>query len=354
MILATGLTFTILPREAGAFWIFQDAVASSRATVPLVHNSSISMLRAATNINPNASFHEGTIAMTNGSALIAQAGPEGTAADINPAAANGQISLYVVRPGDSLSEISQMFGVSVNTILWANNIKDARLITPGTTLLILPVSGVRHTVLRGETIASIARKYHADKGDIALYNGIGENAKLVTGKTILIPGGEMPMAVHSKRRVLHTSRRIKRAPSNPYRGGSGPLLPWFFSNPLPGGILTQGLHGWNAVDIGARTGTPIHAAASGRIIVSRIGGWNGGYGNYVVIDHGNGTQTLYAHMVKDISSVGQSVKKGQIIGYVGETGEATGPHLHFEVRGAKNPFVGCTVGRVVSSACALH
>jgi murein DD-endopeptidase MepM/ murein hydrolase activator NlpD len=115
---------------------------------------------------------------------------------------------------------------------------------------------------------------------------------------------------------------------------------------MPGGILTQGLHGWNAVDIGAARGTPLHAAADGTVIVARIGGYNGGYGNYVVITHGNGTQTLYGHMKNVIVSSGQTVSAGQVIGYEGSTGNSTGPHLHFEVRGAANPFRNCSVGTI--------
>jgi murein DD-endopeptidase MepM/ murein hydrolase activator NlpD len=98
------------------------------------------------------------------------------------------------------------------------------------------------------------------------------------------------------------------------------------------------LHGWNAVDIGAPRGTAIYAAAAGTVIVARTGGWNGGYGNYVVISHPNGTETLYAHMSKVLASAGEQVAQGDTIGLVGMTGLATGNHLHFEVRGAANPF----------------
>ncbi len=347
---------TALPLHAGAFWFFSNASANSGIKIPLVHDGGIQLLHAAINTNPNPINNTSLIAMTSGSALIAHSGPEGTEADINPAAANGQISLYVVRSGDSLSEIAQMFGVSVNTILWANNIKDASIIKPGDTLLILPVSGLRHVVKKGETLVSIAKKYHTDISDIALYNGVSETSTISVGKTIILPGGEMPSSVRTlptHRKIIRSSRHLTVAPANPYRGGGGARLYGFFTDPVPGSIVTQGLHGWNAFDIGARTGTPIHAAAAGRVIVSRVGGWNGGYGNYVVINHGNGTQTLYAHMVRDISSVGEHVSKGQIIGYVGETGEATGPHLHFEVRGAENPFAGCRVG-MVDTKCFLR
>jgi murein DD-endopeptidase MepM/ murein hydrolase activator NlpD len=95
------------------------------------------------------------------------------------------------------------------------------------------------------------------------------------------------------------------------------------------------------VDLGAHAGTPIEAAAKGTVILSRMGGWNGGYGNYVIIDNGGGIETLYAHMTVTKVTVGDSVSAGETIGTVGTSGEATGPHLHFEVRGAENPFAHC-------------
>lgn len=345
VVIAFSLVVGIFPMQVGAFWPFSNAVADTvSANTTLIQTNNTGLLRAQISLNPHVSAGA-VIAMTNGSALIAESGPI-AAVSASSQSTDGQISLYVVRQGDSLSDIAKMFGVSVNTILWANNIRNRNIIKPGITLLILPISGLQHTITKGETLSSIAKKYHANANDIALYNGLGTSAFLAVGNTILIPGGEMSMPSRTSRthysyRRSRMRHRIVRAPVNPYRGGSGPELRGFFNDPLPGGIITQTLHGWNAFDIGARRGTPIHAAAGGTVIVSRVGGWNGGYGNYVVIDHGNSTQTLYAHMSRDISRVGEQVSKSQIIGYVGMTGEATGPHLHFEVRGAKNPFFAC-------------
>jgi murein DD-endopeptidase MepM/ murein hydrolase activator NlpD len=107
---------------------------------------------------------------------------------------------------------------------------------------------------------------------------------------------------------------------------------------MVGGVKTQGIHGHNAVDLANKLNTPIVAAAAGTVIVAKQGGWNGGYGNYVVIDHHNGVQTLYAHMNSLNTTVGSDVTQGQVIGFMGETGDATGVHVHFEVRGAVNPF----------------
>ncbi len=339
-----------IPQNTNAFWFFGGAPTYAQNLIDsVVTVGKGTVLRAVTNSNPNAGINEVAIALTGNTTLLGNVGPD-SANTLNKEtlySTDGQISLYVVRPGDSLSGIAEMFGVSVNTILWANNITNRNIIKPGMTLTILPISGIQHTVVKGETLSSIAKKYHGNVNDIALYNGISPTASLASGASIVIPGGEIRTVTRVSRYATHSygHSRITSAPYNPYRGGSGPALPGFFSNPLPGGIITQGLHGWNAVDIGAPTWTKIHAAAPGTVIVSRTGGWDGGYGNYVVINHGNGTQTLYAHMVRDVSYVGERVSRDQVIGYVGMTGEATGPHLHFEVRGARNPFVSCSVGR---------
>ncbi len=343
-----------IPQNTQAFWFLGGTPTyAQNITGSVVAVGGGAVLRAVTNSNPNAGANEVAIATTDNTTLLGNVGPD-SAIFFNKKTkyvTDGQISLYVVRPGDSLSGIAEMFGVSVNTILWANDITNRNMIKPGMTLTILPISGIRHTVKKGETLVSIAKKYHGNVDDIALYNGIAPTATLVQGTAIVIPGGEIRTAARPTRSASRSGwgsghPRITHAPFNPYRGGSGPSLPGFFSNPLPGGIITQGLHGWNAVDIAAPTWTKIHAAAPGIVIVAHTGGWGGGYGNYVVINHGNGTQTLYAHMVRNISHVGEKVSRGEIIGYVGMTGEATGPHLHFEVRGARNPFVGCRIWRV--------
>jgi murein DD-endopeptidase MepM/ murein hydrolase activator NlpD len=147
------------------------------------------------------------------------------------------------------------------------------------------------------------------------------------GDEIIIPNGE----------ITSTPVAPGKTGGKPSGSYSGPSYPGFYIKPVAG-ILTQGLHGHNGVDLGAHTGTPIWAAADGVVIVARSGGWNGGYGSYVVIAHNNGTQTLYGHMSSVAALVGETVSQGDVIGYVGSTGESTGPHLHFEVRGAANPF----------------
>jgi len=328
-----------LPNYAGAFWPFFTSADAAGSTV-IAPRTSTPALTAATNSNPNSGAPISFVT-SGGSALVSYGGPAGTIADVAGSASSGRISIYSVRPGDTLSEIASMFGVSVNTIIWANNLSGAKDVHPGDMLVILPISGVARTIVKGDTLKSLAKKYSADANEIAQFNGLNPTAPLAVGSSIIIPGGEVAVPI-----VSSAPRRIA---NEPYIGGGGIEQPGYYSNPLPGSAITQSVHGWNAVDIGAARGTPIYAAADGIVIIVRNNGvWNGGYGNYVVITHGNGTQTLYSHMSHAIVSFGQSVLSGQIIGYVGSTGESTGPHLHFEVRGAANPFRNCAVGSVCS------
>jgi len=257
--------------------------------------------------------------------MLAYAGPSGTIADVASFVPPDRISVYVVRQGDTLSEIADMFDVSINTIIWANDLGNARDVHPGDTLVILPVSGIERTIVKGDTLKSLAKKYGANADEIAQFNGLDSTVPLVVGSTIIIPGGEIATP------VTNTNSPVVRESNS---SGSGSVSNGYFNNPVPGGIITQGLHGWNSVDIGAARGTPIYAAANGIVIIARANGaWNGGYGNYVVVSHSNGSQTLYSHMKSVVVSSGQSILRGQIIGYVGASGLATGPHLHFQKKG---------------------
>lgn len=289
------------------------------------NSQNMALLRAAVNANPDPAKGGGDITIIGDKALLAEAGPSGTAADVEEYKhTSDQIALYVVREGDTISQIAKMFGVSVNTIMWANGRERATSIRPGETLVILPISGIRHTVKSGETLAGIVKKYRGDFTEVLEYNGLSKSATLAVGDVITIPDGEM------------SSSRVTSSGS--YGAGGSPTYSGYYINPLPGGRRSQGIHGYNGVDLAAPLGTPIIASASGTVIISRDYGWNGGYGNYIVIKHSNGTQTLYAHNSTNIVDVGQSVVQGQIVGYVGSTGRSTGNHLHFETRGAKNPF----------------
>lgn len=286
----------------------------------------MTLVSSATNSNPNLSRGGGDITIVDGSALQPDEGPAGTLADIERPK-NQTISIYVVREGDTIGGIAALFGVSPNTIRWANDIKGSTL-RVGQTLTILPVTGLRHTVKKGDTLSSIAKQYHADAEEVAQYNGI--EGALAVGSTITIPDGEV---------VAAPAPASTKPSTKPSVSGTSVASAGYYMRPLSRAVRTQGIHGYNAVDLAAPVGTPILASASGSVIVSREGGWNGGYGSYIVVEHGNGTQTLYSHASSVIVGVGERVVQGQVIGYVGQTGKATGPHLHFEIRnGPRNPF----------------
>jgi murein DD-endopeptidase MepM/ murein hydrolase activator NlpD len=220
-----------------------------------------------------------------------------------------------------------MFGVSVNTIRWSNDLSSTGVIRVGQTLVILPVNGVRYTVKKGDTVASIAKKFKGDADEILNYNVLSLEDGLSVGQSIVIPDG-----------VVAAPPIVPRATSkNNVAKYSGPELVGYYLRPVPG-PKTQGIHGNNGVDMGNPIGTTVVASAPGEVIIARSSGWNGGYGQMVVITHPNGTQTLYGHLSQVDVSAGMYVVQGQRIGAVGNTGRSTGPHLHFEVRGAKNPF----------------
>ena len=233
---------------------------------------------------------------------------------------NGLLS-YSVEDGDNLSSIAAEFGISVNTVIWANNISDSSLISPGEELVILPVSGILHEVKEDETLASISESYGVELEEIATFN---EN-KIVVGDTVVVP--------HAK----PTSEKVAA-----YSGSNLPNLSGYFIAPVANGWNWGELHDANAVDVAAACGTPIVAAADG--IVFSVGlptNWNSGYGGFVRIEHPNGTKTLYAHNRANLVSVGDNVAQGQQIADLGNTGRVygvTGCHVHFGITGAQNPL----------------
>lgn len=328
----------------------QDA---SDANTPSLQN--MQFLQPAYNLNPAPGTGGGGVVIVDNSAVVSQEGPAGTIADIEKPK-NGTISLYVVQPGDTLSEIAQLFGVTAGTILSANDLPRGARLQVGQQLVILPITGVRYTVRAGDTIESIAKAYGADGAEIEANNDV-DNSSLAVGQQLIIPNAEGPSApaalparsgrgaiarilggVHAIGNIIPFAHNPAEPAHNVGPTGTTDEIAYYIA-PLTHYIQTQGIHGYNAVDLAARTGTPILASAAGNIVVARGAGWNGGYGEYVVIQHGNGSQTLYGHMSKVIAYDGQHVQQGQVIGYVGETGEATGPHVHFEIRnGIRNPF----------------
>lgn len=233
---------------------------------------------------------------------------------------------YVVKPGDTVSGIATKFGIDSDSIRWENNLTSVDDISPREKLRILPVSGVLHKVGRGETVYSIAKKYQANAQSIVdfPFNTFSddETFALSVGQSLIVPDGKKPNEIPWSP-TLYVAQTTPNAGSVSATGQ--------FVWPI-GGVLTQ-RYSWyhKGTDIATTMGTPVVAADSGRVIVA---GWpdNTGYGNRVIIDHGNGFITLYGHLSKISVSAGQTVKRGDQIGLEGSTGRSTGPHLHFEIR----------------------
>ena len=289
------------------------------------------LLEAAVNIDPNPAKGGGDITVVDGSALLSEVGPSGSIADIESKDHKGDVSTYVVRKNDTLAQISEMFNISVNTIVWANDLDRKVPLREGQTLVVLPVDGVQYVVQKGDTLSGIVKKFNANLDTVISFNDLGSNHVLSVGQTILIPDG------------VENSLGSSLSTASPARTHTVSAV-GYYTNPLPSGHKTQGMHGYahNSIDIGAPTGSSILAAADGIVVVSQFrpsgNPWFGGYGNNVMIKHPNGTFTRYGHMSVVYVSEGVHVSKGQAIGEVGSTGDSSGPHLHFEIRGAKNPF----------------
>jgi murein DD-endopeptidase MepM/ murein hydrolase activator NlpD len=259
------------------------------------------------------------------------------------------IRSYRVKSGDPLTGIARKFHVSMMTVWWANDLKNKDDLHIGQTLAIPPVSGVVVTVSTSDTLESLAARYHTDAADIIEVNQL-DDPHLVVGQTLTIPGAlskpiptpkptPTPTPTPPKPSSGGGSSGGSTRPPAQYSGGSssgGSTRPptqyagGKFAWPVAGGYISQYFHyGHYAIDIAADAGTRAMAAAGGTVIFA---GWkNNGGGYQVWIAHGSGLYTTYNHMMSVSVGRGQHVSRGQQVGRVGMTGNATGPHLHFEV-----------------------
>lgn len=234
-----------------------------------------------------------------------------------------EVIYYTVAGGDTVSTIAEQFNISSNTILWENNLGARDVIKPGQTLTILPQSGVSHQVKSGDTIDKIAKKYKVDADDLLEYNKLADASAIETDQILIIPGGSIDPPAPTPRSYA----------AAPYSGSvpasaviSGANLQW----PTTGHKISQ-YYRWGhlAIDIAGDYSSPVYASDAGRVELA--GNTQRGYGLQVVINHGNGIKTRYAHESKIFVSVGDSVSRGQTIGIIGCTGWCTGSHVHFEV-----------------------
>ena len=223
-------------------------------------------------------------------------------------------SEYRVRNGDTVSAIQHRSGLrNLSSILSVNNIDNARRIRPGQLLRIPSTDGIQYTVVRGDSLQGIANRYGIEVTSLLDANDLA-NATLVPGQNLFIPGASMS--------TMALRRAMGELFLTPLRGRL--TSPYGYRRDPFTGVRT--FH--TGIDLAAPVGTPIKATLDGRIATT---GYSAVYGNYVIVTHDGGYQSLYAHMHRIQVKRGQWVTQGGILGLVGNTGYSTGPHLHFSV-----------------------
>lgn len=255
--------------------------------------------------------------------------------------------IHTVQEGDHLEKIARKYGIESNTIVWANRLEPGKPLQPGQELIILPVNGVLHTVSRGQTLSRIAELYSVPPEEIRRQNRL-EGDFILVGQELIIPGAapivqRQPTQVAAQPSAPGT-KPPATAPVPPQAAAFTPTA-GVLQMPCANCIYTQYYNpGHYAIDVQTKGGGPIFAAEAGEVIRAEYG-WNGGFGNVIEIDHGNGLVTLYAHNKELYVKKGDTVQRGQTISWMGNTGRvygATGIHLHFEVRVngvKKNPLL---------------
>jgi murein DD-endopeptidase MepM/ murein hydrolase activator NlpD len=232
-----------------------------------------------------------------------------------------EIIEHEVVAGETLSTLATQYNISVETIKWANNLSSDN-VTPGQKLQILPVTGVTHKVVTGETLESVAKRHQASAQAMLdfPFNDVPDDLSLKPGQNLIVPDGRPYVPPQPKAPPI-PARSFASVPTRPASTG------WVW--PVSG-VISQYFSWYHSgIDIAGPIGTPVVAVKAGRVTRAQIlytwGGRN------VAIDHGGGLATTYNHLSYFIVSAGQYVAQGQVIGYRGMTGRATGPHLHFEV-----------------------
>lgn len=240
-----------------------------------------------------------------------------------------EIITYKVQSGDTISTIARRFSLNVNTVLWANNLSSFSIIRIGDELTILPSNGFLYKVKSGDTIGKLAQIYDASAEEIVAVNNLNSAGTISIGKELIIPGTKIVTSVAkspttNSYSALEVIKDIVVA--NKPVVSSNKML-W----PTEGSRISQ-YFSWqhNGLDIANKVGTPIYAADDGVVEIAQ-NGYNGGYGNTILLNHGGGKKTRYGHASKLLVKKGETVEKGQVIALMGSTGRSTGSHLHFEV-----------------------
>jgi LysM repeat protein len=239
----------------------------------------------------------------------ADSGPESSA--LPPVPVTLEMATYTIRSADSLASIAKRFGLNLDTLISVNGITSTRSMRSGAQLRVPNINGLVYKVRSGDSLASVAKRYKIDATGIVDANDLG-SARLVVGQSLFIPGARLPQSA-----IAQAMGQLVAWPAR------GPLSSYFGYRPDP----FTGVRRFHAgIDIVVNSGTPVRAALAGSI--SNVG-YNANYGNYIIMNHAEGYQTLYGHLSVIEAREGMTVDQGAEIGLSGNTGYSTGAHLHF-------------------------
>lgn len=308
-------------------------ITEPTTTVSYVDKSGM-MEASIANLDPTAetprTIGDQLALLDSGSALISTTAPETSTGN------RAGITEYKIKDGDTIGEIADRFGLTTSTLLWANNLTSSSYIKPGNTLKIPPASGVVYKVVDGDTLDKIIEKYKGNLDETIRVNDIGSDKLVAVGSEIVIVDGTPPPPPTPTVSYI-ASRDSSSSGSGAVASYQASNLPNYvtagqFNYPVGcrGAMTTYWGHAGRGRDLPCPFGTPIYAATDGTVKINSTG-YGGGYGNSIDIYAAGGIMTRYAHMNAFAVSGGQSVSRGQVIGYVGMTGRTSGPHLHFEI-----------------------
>ena len=322
------LTSKIAP-DSHCLWDFSflSADVSEKISSPNLLNLFAESAKGNPEDAPQINFLQQNSAFGASSPLMVNARTLGTLSEDAESTNRKTITEYVVQSSDTLSSIAQNSGVSLETIIWANDLTASSKIRAGQKLVIPPATGIIYHVKKGDTLSDIAQIYKGKTDEIITFNELSGEGDIFIGDILIIPNGKMP-----------SSPKLAPAPAP-----QTPIASSYFICPHSACKITQGLHYYNAIDFGGKCGDPIFAAAGG--VVQKVKfGWNYGAGNYISVLHPNGVVTNYGHISTSLVSPGQEVSQGTIIALMGGkpgtpgAGISTGCHVHFAVYGGRNPF----------------